>query len=1235
MKKLFILVLGALFALSFTVSAETVIYEFKPVQSDFSQAFYQRKAALGECDNFPCLVLAGNAQWSIKLNPTDFANRTIYLNYEYKTADITAANKNQGFKVMFVYTKDGRKTYCHRPPVSGNNDWSSMRQMIRVPDGITEVILTVSIPNGNAWIRKLYISGKASTVATPRGTVQHSQTLTVLKKKPVIDGLFTPDEWSECASDHVFISGSNGQKALRNTFVYYGYDQDFFYFCQLGDVPRQPQMLTPEDDLTLTLTLPGNKIFTFTIAAGDRHNLPEGTRQSTNIYGKLDIGNGFPSTGKWVWELAIPWSAMGLTGVPDGECRIAIQRNWKNPAENAVLNISTLKFSPDSPAASSQIALFGVNARVNGRVINPASDARIFNIDIMIRSTEVPHHLSKQITVAPNSSVDFSQYFMVGGAADRNIDIKITDEKSGVVIYSRNFDWNVANGLNFFNPDPPVLMNFGLNPSSNRLIAKVESSVAAKLADVEKIEFYITNADGVIIQKVPAEKRASGLYFKEWIYPQLPPGEYTLSADIFRKDGRKEVLHKTFRIMNFDWQNSEVGMARRVPTPFAALRYTGNEVHALLTGYRANGIFWDAVYSENKNILAAPVTLFFNGKQLQLQSEDWTERSADKAVRVSTHTTDDLEVQVCHEYEFDGMCKTTLKFKPAAGVKVRSLYIDIPLKPEYARLYHHTGFGIRSNPSDWIPSGTGVIWRLPWQPLRYPSYIWFGEIFKGFCYFTDMTPPLFDNQTGFSSHEILRYEDRVIMRIHLAPPGEHDFEAFDWICGFQATPVKPRPKGFRNYGGHFWLAKIPNMHMIYPVMWSKHFFSDISLGHPIVPFGNDHSWLEYIFSGQQDNESRDEIMARINTLLAKHNLTDQRWAELFGGTHDTSSLTTRMRQGAIFTRNKERGLYLNPRGGYRCWVESEMYDDEWMFSGYRNPDDSHYHRHPVKSYVDMMLFKARNFLRRYPGCSGIYFDNLYPSRMSSLFWGARELSPGKYSYTGDIFAMRELVKRTLIMSEEERRFLLSDPDYVWLIAHMTDANIVPVIGLLSVNLGWEMKFGRQDFQVRFPEVFHLVQSLGTQTGTVPIAIVSTSGNKAERLRQHRSLYAVGFAFDMLNFWDPGSREEDGSTLFNSMQFLVRNFGYGTDDVEHFPGYAPEKSPVTCSPSQVRITVLKHKDGRIMLLTGNLGKAAKVKLKFNGIKVSDLKNAENGKIIENGEFDLPEHDCAVLTGKWSN
>ena len=1237
MKSFFKVYLSCLiFSCIFTVFANSNIYEFKPVQEDFSKAFYKKNAALTELDGSNCLVLTNHGQWNIKLKPEDYANRTIYINYEFKVENITSANKNQGFKVMFVYTKNGKKTYCHRPPVSGTTDWQNIQQKIKVPEGISDVIMQVSIPNGKAWVKKLFISGNAvKKKLTANNVSSNVQNLTELKKKPLIDGIFTPEEWAECASDHVFISENTKQKALRNTFVYYGYDKDFFYLCQLGDVPPKPQKLSDDENFEIIFQDGTNKIHKFSICVNGKNNLPKGSIQSSSLSGKQYVAAGFPTSGKWVQEIAIPREALGLKNLPAVPCKITFRRNWKNPSETAVADIQQLTFDSVLPMVSAKSALFGVNARINCNVINHSASQKTLNLDIMIRSTEVPHNLNKQITVKPNSSQNVSQYFMVGGATDRNLDIIITDKASGKVIYHRNADWNTSSGLNFFNPDPPILMNFGLNPSKNRIIAKVESAVAAKLADVEKIEFKIIDKNDVIIQKVTANKKQPGFYFKDWNYPLLAPGQYTVEAEIFRKNNKKEILQKTFKIMNFEWQNTGVGTERKVPSPFKPLQTSGNEVHALLTGYSANGIFFDAVYAQNENILAAPVQLFFNGRTFKTESENWQEKSADRVVRVSKHSSDGLNLEVRQEYEFDGMCKTVLNFKPTRNQKVKNLYIDIPLKDNIAKLFHHTGFGIRSNPSEWIKQGKGTVRSLPWQMLRYPSYLWFGETYKGISFFSDMTPPLFDNKDGFASHEILRKNNQVIMRIHLAPPSENQLEPFEYVCGFQPTPVKPRPRGFRNYGGHFWLAKLPNMHMIYPVTWSKHFFSDISLGQPLVPYGNDHSFLEYIFSGRQDNESRDEIMARINALLEKHNLSDQKWKQLFSNSHDTSSLTTRMRQGAIFTRNKERGLYLNPRGGYRCWLESEMYDDEWMYSGWRNPDDNHYHRHPVKSYVDMLLFKTRNFLRQYPGCSGIYFDNLYPSRKSSLFHGARELSPGKNTFTGDIFSMRELVKRTLIMSEEEKRFLTSDPNYIWLIGHMTDANIVPVMGLLSANLGWEMKFGRQDYQNRFSEAFHLVQSLGTQTGTIPLVITSTSGTKAEREHQHRTLFAVGFAFDILNFWDPGSREEDGSPLYNSMQKLVREFGYGTENIKHFPGYEADRNPVRCTPEHVRITTLKRNDGQIMLLVGNLGNAAKVKLNFSGIKVSELKNAENNKNITNNEFELAKHDCAVLIGKWSN
>ena len=234
--------------------------------------------------------------------------------------------------------------------------------------------------------------------------------------------------------------------------------------------------------------------------------------------------------------------------------------------------------------------------------------------------------------------------------------------------------------------------------------------------------------------------------------------------------------------------------------------------------------------------------------------------------------------------------------------------------------------------------------------------------------------------------------------------------------------------------------------------------------------------------------------------------------------------------------------------------------------------------------------------------------------------------------TGDIFTLREMMKRALRLAAQEKRFLPGAPDYPWVEIHMTDANIIPVIGLASRALNWEMRFGRQLWIQRFPESFHYVQSIGTQAGVVPLGIVNTGGSKAERRRQHRSLYAVGFAFDMINFTDPGSREEQASPVFNDMQFLVRKFGYGTGDVEHFPGYTPEKNPVKCTPAHVRITTLKHKNGQLMLLVGNLGAKTTVKLSSE-LPLRGLKNAETGKAVINNTFELPADDCAVLIGKW--
>ena len=1213
------------------VYANNPLYEFN--KDKFNLAFSKRNAKL---DNNK-LHLFNSGSWNVNLDAKDFTGKTIYLSCEYQTKDIKVANKNQGFKVMFVYTLNGKKTYCHRPAVSGTNNWSTLTHRIKVPNNISNATLSISIPNGKVWIKKLTISphttNSKTNLQTPQATAA-VQTLIPLSKAPNIDGIFSKNEWDLCAKDIVFTSQTTQQKPLRDTFIYYGFDKENFYFCHVGDVPKKPQILSKNDTLEISLTSP-KKTWKFTIDSLGKNNLPKNSKFNYSFNGKLILGNGIPTNAKQIQEIAIPWKSLGLATCPNSKDKytLTVRRLWCNPSEITLLRVSNLQFnSANDSQASVQIPLYSVNARINGSITNTSNKVKVYNLDIMIRSTEVPHQLNKKITVPANSSTSFGQYFMVGGHTDRNIDVKITESNSNTIIYSRNFNWNISSQINFFDPNPPISMNFGLNPSNNRIIAKITSPNEKKLANVKKVEFYIINSDDVIIQKVVADKRSNGYYFKDWNYPTLALGKYTLEGVITRIDGKQERFIKTFKISNFPWQNTNVGTQRIVPPPFIPLKTNGNEVHALLTGYRANGVFWDKVYAKNENILAGPIKLFYNGKELQQDEEKWPTKEKDLVVRISKHSTPGLKLTVKHEYEFDGMCKTTLKFIPNKNQKVKDLYIDIPLKDSVAQYFHHTGFGIRSNPSKTIPKGKGAVWSLPWIPLRYPSYIWFGETYKGISYFTDMTPIMFDNKSNFPSHQFIRNNNQVTLRIHLATGQTTSFKPFEWVCGFQATPVKNRPQNFRNYGGSFWLGKIPNLTKIGLLTWNKHFFSDISLGQVLVPYGNDYSFIEYVLSGKPNVENREQIMARVNAILKKHNLTDEKFANIFSGSHDSAKLSDRMRQGAIFSRDHEMGIYLNPRAGYKCWEESEMYDDEWMASGYRAPTDNHYHRHPVKSYADMLLYKTREFLRKFPKCKGLYYDNLYPSRKYSLFHGARETSLGTNSFTGDIFSMRDLVKRSLILAHQENRLLSNDPNYAWLVAHMTDANIVPVIGLTSISLGWEMKFGRQDFQDRFPEEFNHVQSLGTQTGTIPISIISTSGSKAERLHQHRTLYAVGFAFDMLNFWDSGSREEENSSIFNEMQILVRSFGYGTKNVKHYPGYE-RNNPVKSSVKDVKITVLQRNDHKVMLLIGNLGNQANVKLSFNGIKISNLKNAETNKDIIDNQFTIAKHDCMVLIGNW--
>ena len=1248
LRKLFCTI-GAVCMFTFIHAAE---FRFTPKPETLKKALEAYHLTLKDDGNGKKCLFIGTTgkggKYHTVLNPAEFAGKEITAKCRFKISGVSyrADRENTHGFVMLVtsVSKSKGPVWNSIKPVTGTTGWQTAELKLSMPEDLKSLSFSVSIPDGTALVSDLTLAS-VEVSAAEKDAPKMIQTLSPLAKIPQIDGKFSIQEWENCSIDNNLIANFNNKRSQRRNPVFYGYDSKNFYFCSLSDAPADPQKLDKNDSITLTLKNPAGKSYSCSFFADGRNTLPKNAvvKTSTIHFKRSSLDpNGVVRDGKkWLIECAVPWSAFGQNGAPDKSTwEMQVFRKWFNPAESSYLaypqDSIKLIFDASHLAVSGCFDGHGEGVTVNIVVHNNSAAAKKVNVDALITSIEVPHRINQQITIPANGKNALRQYIMVGAAIDRNMDLKVTDTASGKILYHRNINWNVSNGRMFVNPDPPTTMNFGYSPTQKRIIARVLGK-DSKLADVKKIQFRLIGEDGATLNDVTGIRKSGGYYYADWQCGELNPGKYTVSAVIIRNNGKEETLSKSFTKHKFEWENTNVGEERFVPAPFKPLTRKNNEVHALQTGYRINGVFFDAVFALGENILAAPVTLNFNGKKFTTVSDKFVETSPDLVVRESIHSAPGLKLKLRQEIEFDGMCKNIMRFEPESGTVLSSLYIDIPLKAEVAKYFHHTGFGIRSNVSEKIKDQDGKVWTMPWDPPKYPGYIWFGELYKGFCFFNDINPITYDAGNNFNTHELIRSKsgNSVTLRIHLAPEGiKQKMKAFEYVCGVEPTPVKPRPKGFRQYYGGTLTKVQPNAYGRQCIGGGKYFFADYSLSaSPYTPYNNDYSWLDFIFSKNFNNATRQQIIDRIADLLKRNDMTDQKWQKLFPSSDsDATTLSARLRQFAIFSQNKYNILYLNPRAGFRSWKESDTYSDEWMGFGFRYIDDNLYNRCPTDSYTDMLLYHTQKFLKRYPQCPGLYYDNLYPAKGHNPFMGAREISNCRYTYAGDIFYLRELVKRTLKLVAKEKRYLPSDPGVPFLMTHMTDANIVPVIGLSTLNLGWEMQFSRRDYQDRFSEAFHIVQSLGTQTGTIPENISLTSGSPQEREHQQRTMFATCFAFDMLNLGDPGSVEENIPLYFKTLS-MVRGFGYGTDDVEHFPGYEMAKNPVKCTPASVRITTCKHKDGRIMLLVGNLGGAARVKLDLSAMPIRELKNAETGAAIINGEFDLAKHDFAILTGSW--
>ena len=209
----------------------------------------------------------------------------------------------------------------------------------------------------------------------------------------------------------------------------------------------------------------------------------------------------------------------------------------------------------------------------------------------------------------------------------------------------------------------------------------------------------------------------------------------------------------------------------------------------------ANSALPTSIVTVGEEILAAPIRLtgVVGGKPLE-----WTSGgnlllpSSEEQARFSGwQSGDDLIVNTNLRMEFDGMLRVDLVVLPQykTAPKLEQLWLEVPLKREWASLYHYFPgrWGSAKN-SDRLPA-EGLV--LPFKP-----FIWLGREEGGLGWFTE-SDEVWRPEDSKRAIEIIPRDGEVVLRLRLLDSNERLPVTFTF--GFQATPVKPWPKDFHEW----------------------------------------------------------------------------------------------------------------------------------------------------------------------------------------------------------------------------------------------------------------------------------------------------------------------------------------------------------------------------------------------------------------------------------------------------
>ena len=721
-----------------------------------------------------------------------------------------------------------------------------------------------------------------------------------------------------------------------------------------------------------------------------------------------------------------------------------------------------------------------------------------------------------------------------------------------------------------------LLFRYDVDPDNRRI--QVEMSTRG--ADVDEQPLRV---DLCIVRKgEPFGASGLGSKFENgWLsetlsLPASGPGSYEIVARVSEDSKPLIELRRDLLVPDPTWNGNKIGLAEKVLPPWIPLEIQARTIKCWGRQYDlAPSSLPERIVSSGADILSRPVTITttFEGRPVK-----WTDAPMGTVIETPTKASfsgclDSVgSIKIRFECQttlhYDGLMTLEIGYSGAPHPPVDSISIDIPIKPDHALYRHH-----------WVPEWLGLAGALPKgsggvDSMAFIPFYWLGDNDRGLYWFCE-SGEMWPNAKGKDAIEILRETHEVILRLNILKPGQKLCTPWKFVCGLQATPVKPRPHWWRKW------RLDPAHNATIEIIWPDNTSEDMRY------YGFPEAADPSLFARRIGKIHHERMMAVPYLCLSYLSTACPEWS-FYGKFWAMGSVDTLSSDVAAYGAGF---AMVSPLGA---------------------------------GYSDFIIRKNQDFATRF-GTDGAYHDNTHIHASDRLEASVGYVRDGERFPTYPILGLRSLYQRSYAMFKEMDRETFS-------IAHMSGKVAVPILAYDDAYLdGEQFKDVIKDdyMQVLTLDRFR-AEFMGRQWGLVPFFIPQLKGRAAEEIEPTRGLMALLMIHDV-GIWPIWCN----LTVANEALKALDKFGI--IDAEFIPYFDP-RPPATTTIPDTYVSAYRRADGRALLIAANLGAETRhgdirVDLERLGIRSGTIESWPDRRPLPLHDdimtIDIPKHGYALL------